>query len=351
MNIRETRNGGLALSIEAELSNEYKKEAFNDIRRREITPILLFSLAAAAILLVLHIGLSAILLAGVAIRVWYFYEVSRKTVSLQFYLIGDQLRLNIINNKSMAIDVVHYMDDIEQLFISPLKNNKIKVSILGKDGFEKELIILEKERMSEAFELVEKVHKYFSIQPTGVIGEINFERNDLAEPKRKRQYFKIFDQDVEDIRNKGVIQLQGKDFFIERSAQIDWVNGMNSYWFKIDQEQYLYFHASLSSQIFILEKSISYLYDLDFYYLESDLSNIHTSFVYNDITYYQCEQNHGEYYIEGKLRDNNVYQVLYEDEEREHFLRFMIVNGRIETFIGRNIQNHQLQQILPEIED
>ncbi|WP_044204599.1 hypothetical protein [Flammeovirga sp. OC4] len=64
----------------------------------------------------------------------------------------------------------------------------------------------------------------------------------------------------------------------------------------------------------------------------------------------ESEQNKGKLFEGKKLAHNNVLQLLYEDEEKKRFLRVFVLDGETKAMLGEVIEEHQLQEILPEVE-
>ncbi|KXX67806.1 hypothetical protein [Flammeovirga sp. SJP92] len=355
MNIFETRRSdGFIISLKSFLSKKLILEGL----KQNISLYLendLSILFGAVIFLpfTLLIGLPAFILGVVAIIAYPIYKytsLSRKTALVTIAISSQNI---IVKSKLFNYDfkVVFYPNELEQLFVLEEEGNSFCLYFIiesNRERFKYPIMLGDKEKLPEYHDVIKAIHDYYNIHTAGLIGAVELEEK--VQPKRKREYFKIFDQEVEDIRRNGVITVLGNDYYISDDEQIDWINGLSSYRFKMDDNLFLYYQPSLTDQLFIKEKNVSYIYDLELYSFDDELVDIQPSLTINGITYYHRDSNEGEYFVNNQLTDEVLHQVMYEDESRENFLRFYTVNRRLQTAMGSTVQEHQLQEFLPEIE-
>ncbi|MBB6462966.1 hypothetical protein [Flammeovirga kamogawensis] len=351
MNIRETRRGGTILNVQAFLApsicQDFKRKLYF-IHLGIWAVLLLFSLVYLVIPAV-----SIILIGIIAFDFFKIYKLGDKEVSIQFYILGETL---MVRNHDANPDITYVedfkVDDIEQFFIKKTGEDKYGFfAIVGRrQRVSKQILEFSSERLHEIHDLKVIIHEKLDVDVHELEGEYEgYSKKEIAEPKRNRQYFKLFNQDIKDIRQRGVITLQGDDYQIHSISQIDWENGFSSLKFALDEESSLFYYSSVSKMYLIKEQNIHYLFDLNMYHLADDLSNIENKLEVDGVEYYLCAINQGKYFSESALEDEGVYQLLFENDEQEKFLRFIIINNTIKVYKGERILLHQLQSILPQV--
>ncbi|MBD0401696.1 hypothetical protein [Flammeovirga sp. EKP202] len=353
MNIIETRNGGYLFTIKGKLSKplqeEYKRKIGNEDKKGELF-LFIFSFVATFPLTLSNPEL--LFLIPTAFITYFLgkrYYLKNKEDTIRIVISEDSFAINIIfddDRYSKHFDP----ENIEQLYIRRVELNKYCLCAITKYPFRQQIALItgNEDKLAELVDLKNQIHEYFNIQEDELEGEITYQQAEL--PKRKRQYFNLFHQDINDIRLNSVIHLKGDDHHITKINQLDWNNGMVSYQFMLETEEALFYHSSPAERLLFLEKEMTDSSEIGLNPYQTELDKFEKILYYESTNFYQSEQNKGKLFEGKKLTHNNVLQLLYEDEEKKRFLRVFILGSGIKVMLGEVIEEHQLQEILPEVE-
>ncbi|KXX67808.1 hypothetical protein [Flammeovirga sp. SJP92] len=355
MNIIETRNGGYLFTLKGKLSktlqDEYKKRLKEEENRDENSSFLILMLLMIFPVVLIHPILFSFI--PISLISYYFGNrlyIKKKEETIKVNIFEGSFAINVHINKSHFFK--HFdSNNIEQLYIRKIEQNKYCLCLIIKHPIRQQIALItgNEDKLAELVDLKNKIHNYFDIQEDELEGEFNYEKLEL--PKRKRQYFNLFHQDINDIRLNSVIHLKGNDHHITKINQLDWKNGMVSYQFTLETEEALFYHSSPAERLLFLEKEMTDINAIGLNPCQTELEGLDKILYHKGTNFYQTEQNKGKLFEGKTLLHDHVLQLLYENKEKQRFLRIFVLDGDTKAMLGEIVEEHQLQEILPETEE
>ncbi|WP_139263022.1 hypothetical protein [Flammeovirga pacifica] len=244
-------------------------------------------------------------------------------------------------------------DSIEQFYIKKVGEDQFNLMIIYKKmevNHESDLLSFGHKRIAEITDILDYMHQFYGITPKKIEDEYNYDKKTNFIPKQKRNFFKLFDQDIEDIRTKGVFTLSGEDYLVEKTQQIEWDNGMVSYRFLIHEDQSLFYHPMINNRLLFLEsKALKANIDGFDRYVDS-LNEQPKVLSFEGQNYYLLEVNKGEISMDGKHLHEELLQTIYESEDEKCVLRCSQMEDKIRVFKGTMMQEKQINLILPQLD-
>ncbi|ANQ50144.1 hypothetical protein MY04_2776 [Flammeovirga sp. MY04] len=354
MKVVETRTGAAILTFKGKLTERLKSKIRKNTNPMGINYLFYFvGIIFSVYFFTLHWILGLIILGIVT----YLLSFTARKINRETYfkfILNHGVIYFISMDKDLDYREAHNTDIFEQLYIQKKQENTYILNLIfEKNGVRQQLDLLEfdEKHLREMMDVKDYVHDFYNTIPEEV-EEIELpDKNANFVPKKKRSFFKVFDQDLDDIRTKGVFTLKGEDYFVDKTYQTEWDNGMISYCFSLVGDTSLYYHPLVNRKFLFLESPANTSLIEDFIDEEEVMLEKARLLKYNGGQYYFVSRHQGVTSLDGNYLSDDVYQMLFESENGQKILRFYDDKGKVTVTLGTIIQESQINQILPQIEN